>query len=151
MKLPAYFAQYGRREPVTRRHTPYAFAHGSPEREIWEILQDNPEQLMRAMKSMEMVQQFIPLAGIYDFGWVEAMIAEQHERPIFVDVGGGKGHAIKAILKENPFIPSERVILQDRDEVIEQVTTLKDPELQGVQLQVHDFHKAQPVKSEPAS
>ncbi|WYZ46764.1 hypothetical protein EsH8_IX_000989 [Colletotrichum jinshuiense] len=145
MKLPAYFAQYGRREPVTRRHTPYAFAHGSPEREIWEILQDNPEQLMRAMKSMEMVQQFIPLAGIYDFGWVEAMIAEQHERPIFVDVGGGKGHAIKAILKENPFIPSERVILQDRDEVIEQVTTLKDPELQGVQLQVHDFHKAQPV------
>ncbi|OHF03869.1 O-methyltransferase [Colletotrichum orchidophilum] len=147
LKLPEYFEQYGRREPATRRHTPYAFAHGQPEKEVWEIHQENPEQVKRFMKGMEMVQQFIPLAGIYDFSWVEAKLSEQHDRPILVDVGGSKGHVIKAIMKENRFLPADRIILQDRDEVIEQVAKLKDPELEGVQLQVHDFHKAQPVKN----
>ncbi|KXH60270.1 O-methyltransferase [Colletotrichum salicis] len=147
MGLPKYFEEYGRREPATRRHTPYAFSHGQPEMEVWEIHQENPAQVKRFMEVMEMVQQFIPLAGIYDFGWVETKLSEQHDRLILVDVGGSKGHAIKAIMKENPFLPADRIILQDRDEVIEQVAELKDPGLDGVQLQVHDFHKAQPVKN----
>ncbi|KAL2875661.1 hypothetical protein SGCOL_009123 [Colletotrichum sp. CLE4] len=147
MGLPKYFEEYGRREPATRRHTPYAFSHGQPEKEVWEIHQENPAQVKRFMEVMAMTQQFIPLAGIYDFGWVETKLSEQHDRPILVDVGGSKGHTIKAIMKENPFIPADRIILQDRDEVIEQVAELKDPGLDGVQLQVHDFHKAQPVKN----
>ncbi|KAJ0297089.1 uncharacterized protein N0V96_009820 [Colletotrichum fioriniae] len=147
LKLPEYFAQYGRREPATRRHTPYAFSRGQPEKEIWEIHQENPEQVTRFMGVMETVQSFIPLAGIYDFSWVETKLSEQHDRPLLVDVGGSKGHAIKAIMKENPFIPADRIILQDRDEVIQQVVELKDSGLDGIDLQVHDFHKAQPVKN----
>lgn len=103
------------------------------------------------MKGMEMAQKFVPLEGIYDFGWVESKLSEGSDRPIFVDVGGSKGHAIKAILEENPFLPAERVILQDRDEVIEQVAALKDPGLEHVKLQVHDFHAEQPVKSKFAN
>ncbi|GKT67067.1 O-methyltransferase [Colletotrichum tofieldiae] len=147
LKLPEYFAQYGRREPATRTHTPYAFTYGKPEKEVWELHEENPEQVKRFMKSMEMVQQFIPLEGIYDFSWVKAKLLEEHNRPIFIDVGGSKGHAIRAILKENPFIPAERVVLQDRDEVIEQVAALKDPGLESVKLQAHDFHTEQPVKN----
>ncbi|KZL78466.1 O-methyltransferase [Colletotrichum tofieldiae] len=147
MQLPEYFAQYGRREPATRTHTPYAFTYGKPEKEVWELHEENPEQVKRFMKSMEMVQQFIPLEGIYDFSWVKAKLLEEHNRPIFIDVGGSKGHAIRAILKENPFIPAERVVLQDRDEVIEQVAALKDPGLESVKLQAHDFHTEQPVKN----
>ncbi|KAK1525701.1 O-methyltransferase [Colletotrichum costaricense] len=147
LKLPEYFEQYGRREPATRQHTPYAFSRGQPEKEIWEIHQENPAQVKRFMGVMEMVQSFIPLAGIYDFGWVETKLSEQHDRPLLVDVGGSKGHAIKAIMKENPFIPADRIVLQDRDEVIQQVVELKDSGLDGVHLQVHDFHEAQPVKN----
>ncbi|KAK1725187.1 O-methyltransferase [Colletotrichum acutatum] len=147
LKLPEYFEQYGRREPATRRHTPYAFSRGQPEKEIWEIHQENPAQVKRFMGVMETVQSFIPLVGIYDFGWVETKLSEQHDRPLLVDVGGSKGHAIKAIMKENPFIPADRITLQDRDEVIQQVVELKDSGLDGVHLQVHDFHKAQPVKN----
>ncbi|TQN63880.1 Methyltransferase fsa4, partial [Colletotrichum shisoi] len=149
--LPEYFAKYGRREPATRAHTPYSFARGQPEKEIWELHRENPEQVKRFMKGMEMAQQFVPLGGIYDFGWVESRLSEGNNNPIFVDVGGGKGHATKAILEENPFLPAERVILQDRDEVIEQVAALKDPGLEHVKLQVHDFHAEQPVKSEFAN
>ncbi|OHW97709.1 o-methyltransferase [Colletotrichum incanum] len=147
LKLPEYFAQYGRREPATRTHTPYAFAHGKPEKEVWELHKENPEQVKRFMKGMEMVQQFIPLEGIYDFSWVKEKLLEERNRPIFVDVGGSKGHAIRAILKENPFISADRVVLQDREEVIEQVTALKDPALERVTLQTHDFHTEQPVKN----
>ncbi|KAJ0164647.1 Demethylsterigmatocystin 6-O-methyltransferase, partial [Colletotrichum tanaceti] len=149
LKLPEYFAKYGRREPATRTHTPYSFARGRPEKEIWELHQENPEQVKKFMKGMEMVQQFVPLGGIYDFGWVKSKLSEGNDNPIFVDVGGSKGHAIKAILEENPFLPAERVILQDRDEVIEQVTALKDPGLEHVKLQVHDFYAEQPVKNAP--
>ncbi|GKT46256.1 methyltransferase fsa4 [Colletotrichum spaethianum] len=147
LKFPEYFAQYGRREPATRTHTPYAFAYGKPEKEVWELHEEHPEKVKRFMKGMELVQQFIPLEGIYDFSWVEAKLLKEHNRPIFVDVGGSKGHAIKAILKENTFLPAERVVLQDRDDVIEQVTALKDPELERVKLQVHDFYTEQPVKN----
>ncbi|KAK2002733.1 O-methyltransferase [Colletotrichum falcatum] len=147
LRLPEYFAIYGRREPATRVHTPYAFARGKPESEVWELQEEDPEQVKRTMKSMEMVQKFIPLEGIYDFTWVEAKLSEDRDRTIFVDVGGSKGHAIKAILKENPFIPGNRVVLQDRDEVIEQVVALKDPELERVNLQPHDFHTEQPAKN----
>ncbi|KAK1708570.1 O-methyltransferase-domain-containing protein [Colletotrichum lupini] len=147
LKLPEYFEQYGRREPATRQHTPYAFSRGQPEKEIWEIHQENPAQVKRFMGVMEMVQSFIPLTGIYDFGWVATKLSEQHDRPLLVDVGGSKGHAIKAIMKENPFIPADRIVLQDRDEVIQQVVGLKDSGLDGVHLQVHDFHEAQPVRN----
>ncbi|KAK1474756.1 O-methyltransferase [Colletotrichum cuscutae] len=147
LKLPEYFEQYGRREPANRQHTPYAFSRGQPEKEIWEIHQENPAQVKRFMGVMEMVQSFIPLTGIYDFGWVETKLSEQHDRLLLVDVGGSKGHAIKAIMKENPFIPADRIVLQDRHEVIQQVVGLKDSGLDGVHLQVHDFHEAQPVRS----
>ncbi|KAK1966839.1 O-methyltransferase [Colletotrichum sublineola] len=147
LKLPEYFALYGRREPTTRTHTPYAFARGKPESEVWQIHEENPEQVKRTMKAMEMAQHFVPIEGIYDFSWVEAKLSEEAERPIFVDVGGGKGHAIKAILKENSFLPAERVILQDRKDVIEQVAALKDPGLERIKLQAHDFHTEQPTKN----
>ncbi|KAK2028657.1 O-methyltransferase [Colletotrichum zoysiae] len=147
MKLPEYFAQYGRREPATRTQTPYAFAHGKPESEVWELHEENPEHVKKLMKRMEISQQVIPLVGIYDFSWVEAKLSEDHVRPLFVDVGGSKGHAIKAILEDNPFLPADRMVLQDRAEVIEQVSALKEPGLERVKLQVHDFHNEQPAKN----
>ncbi|KAF4922818.1 Methyltransferase fsa4 [Colletotrichum viniferum] len=146
LKLPEYFIEYGRREPVTRLHTPHAYSHGQPDRDIWEIQKENPQRMKRFMAAMDLLQKFIPLVGMYDFSWVKSKLAEDKDRVILVDVGGGKGHAIKAILNENPFIPAERVVLEDRDEIIEEVAALTEPELKGVQLQVHDFHKPQPVK-----
>ncbi|KAF4487666.1 Methyltransferase fsa4 [Colletotrichum fructicola Nara gc5] len=124
----------------------YFIDHGQPDRDIWEIQKENPQRMKRFMAAMDVLQRFIPLVGMYDFNWVKSKLAEDKDRVILVDVGGGKGHAIKAILNENPFIPAERVVLEDRDEIIEEVAALTEPELKGVQLQVHDFHKPQPVK-----
>ncbi|KAK1566189.1 uncharacterized protein LY79DRAFT_104488 [Colletotrichum navitas] len=70
LKLPDYFALYGRHEPATRTHASYASARENPESEVWELYGENPEQIKGAMQRMEMPQQFIPLEGIYDFSWV---------------------------------------------------------------------------------
>ncbi|KAK2042033.1 O-methyltransferase, partial [Colletotrichum somersetense] len=147
LKLPEYFAQYGRREPATRTHTPYAFARGKPESEVWELHEENPEHVKKFMKRMDISQQVISLVGIYDLSWVEAKLSVDHDRPIFVDVGGSKGHAIKEILEDNPILPVDRMILQDRAEVIEQLSALKQPSLERFKLQAHDFHNEQPAKN----
>ncbi|KAF6827993.1 O-methyltransferase [Colletotrichum musicola] len=147
LKLPEYFLQYGRVEPATRLNTPHAFAAGQPEKEIWEIHAQNPKRMKQFMMGMEMVQSYIPVVGIYDFSWVKSKVFPGEDRVLLVDVGGGKGHITKAILKENPFIPAERVALEDRGEVIKEVIALDDPDLRGVRLQVHDFHQPQPIKN----
>ncbi|TDZ40777.1 Methyltransferase fsa4 [Colletotrichum trifolii] len=146
-RMPDYFEQYGRREPAGRLHTPHAFSHGQPDKDIWEIQKQNPERMKRFMKAMEVTQNWAPLVGIYDFKWIEPRLSEDKNRVVLVDVGGGKGHAIKAILDENPFLPADRMVLEDRDEIIAEVAALKEPELKSVRLQVHDFHQPQPVKN----
>jgi len=100
------------------------------------------------MKAMLPLEQSMPITGMYDFSWVVAWSQGQphSDRPLFVDVGGGKGQAIKAIHKENPGLPLSRCILQDLPEVIDTVETLDDPEMREVKKMAIDFHREQPVK-----
>lgn len=100
------------------------------------------------MRAMAPIEERMPIAGIYDFGWVVAQVRQDptSTRPLFVDVGGGRGHAIIAIRNEFPGLPINRFILQDRPEVIDAGKALDDPDLRGVQRMVIDFHKEQPVQ-----
>ncbi|TDZ33993.1 Methyltransferase fsa4 [Colletotrichum spinosum] len=149
MKLPQYHAHYGRREPVMQNHTPFSFGHEQPDKTVWEIAHQDPRRLKRAMDTMDICQDGPTIAGVYDFGWVSDVVAKEGDasRVLFVDVGSGKGHVTKAILEQNKFIPRERTVLQDREDVMEQVASLRDPGLTGVRLQSHDFHDEQPIKN----
>jgi hypothetical protein len=146
--LPQYFRKYGRKEPLTENHVPVTFGNGTPELTYYEILRDDPHRRERFMKAMLPLEQSMPIAGIYDFSWVAAWSqAQPHsDRLLFVDVGGGKGQAIKAIHKENPGLPLNRCLLQDLPEVIDTVKTLDDPEMREVKKMAIDFHREQPVK-----
>jgi hypothetical protein len=102
-------------------------------------------------RAMGPIEAKMPIAGIYDFTWLiekaqQDTTDEAKARAVFVDVGAGKGQAIVAIRKEFPGLPLERIILQDRPEVVEAVKKLDDENLRGVQTIPIDFHKAQPVK-----
>jgi hypothetical protein len=111
------------------------------------MLQHDPVWMQRFMRAMAPIEERMPISGIYDFGWLVAKVKEDttSERPVLVDVGAGRGHAIKAIRGEFPDLPIERFVLQDRPEVVEAGKALDDPLLRGVQRQVIDFHEAQPV------
>lgn len=147
-QYPNYFDTYGRKEPETLNHVPGTFAYGHPEWNFYEMLEHNPDRMRRFMRAMAPIEERMPIAGIYDFSWAVAAAEADpaSERPLFVDVGGGRGHAIKAIRAEYPGLPISRFVLQDRQEVIEAGKALDDPDLRGIQRMVIDFHKAQPLQ-----
>ncbi|KAF6828292.1 o-methyltransferase [Colletotrichum plurivorum] len=108
-----------------------------------------PLRLRRVMEAMGSVQLGPMVAASYDFGWVRGRVAEAEERDrvLFVDVGGGKGHVTKAVLAQNGFIPRRLAVLEDREEVVRAVAEAGEPGLEGVRLQGHDFHTEQPIKN----
>jgi len=68
--MPKYFKKYSRKEPKTMNHVPATFAYGHPEWSYYEMLQHDPERMQRFMKAMGLIEEKMPIAGIYDFGWV---------------------------------------------------------------------------------
>ncbi|OHW97999.1 o-methyltransferase [Colletotrichum incanum] len=146
--MPAFFEKYGRKEPQTLNHVPGTYAYGVPEYSYYEMLQHDPPRMQRFLRAMGPIEEKMPISGIYDFGWV-VKYAEEHpwsSRPLVVDIGAGRGQSIKAIYRENPGLPLERCVLQDRLEVVAAVKELDDETMRLVQKQVIDFHKEQPVK-----
>jgi hypothetical protein len=147
-RFPEYFQKYGRKEPQTINHVPNTFAYNCPDMGYYEMLEHDPPRMKRFMPAMAAIESRMPIAGIYDFGWLVAQ-AEANpgaERPLFVDVGGSKGQAIVAIHREFPNLPLKRFVLEDRPEVIKEVEIINDENLRPVKKIGIDFHKDQPVK-----
>lgn len=148
-KMPEYFEQYGRKEPQTTNHVPASFAYGKPELSFYELLGSDEAWVGSFLKGMAHVESRMPVtAGIYDFSWLaaEAGLHPDSGRAVLVDVGGGKGGAIRAIHREFPALPIHRFVLEDRPETLEAGRLLDEPELAGVRRVALDFHKDQPVK-----
>lgn len=146
---PAFFTKYGSKEPKDETYNPLAFANGFDGRKkYWEIFAGRGGEFMAEFgESMEELQKVLPITGIYDFSWVGQYAKDNIARPLIVDVGGGQGHILRAILAETPEIPPGRCILQDRIEVIQKVeTAANDSQTKQFQKMATDFHKEQPVK-----
>ncbi|KXJ91696.1 S-adenosyl-L-methionine-dependent methyltransferase [Microdochium bolleyi] len=154
---PKFFQAYGRKEPQTMNHVPSTFAYGCPEDSFYSMLQKDPERTERFGRQMRAMEINMPSAGIYDFSWLVKRVRQEEysmpllagtnrKRAIFVDVGGGMGQASKAIMAENPGLPSSRFVLQDRAEVLAKVEALGDEDLRDVSKMAVDFHADQPVK-----
>lgn len=147
-QFPRYFEKYGRKEPQTLTQVPTTFAYGHPELSYYDMLSLKPDMRKMFMKAMAPIEAKMPIAGIYNFDWLveKARDPSTADRAVFVDVGGGKGHAIEAIWNEFPDLPLNRFILQDRPEVIAEVKALDEAGLREVQKMVVNFHEGQPVK-----
>lgn len=153
-KMPEYFEQYGRKEPQTTNHVPMSFAYGRPDLSFYELLAEDEAWVGSFLKGMAHVESRMPVtAGIYDFSWLaaEARTHPDSGRAVLVDIGGGKGGAIRAIQREFPALPIHRFVLEDRPETLEAGLALlgegEEPdELAGVRRVALDFHKDQPVK-----
>lgn len=153
---PSYFSEYGRREPQSQTHTPSSFAWGRPELPIWDVIGANPEHKAvfgAAMKAMSFLSnaEVVGDKALYSLDWIAEEAAKgpaagEQSPPLLVDVGGGLGQMLKTILTALPSIPPARLVLQDREEVIEEARRIADPVLQGVVHMPHDFHQPQPVQ-----
>jgi hypothetical protein len=97
------------------------------------------------MDAMVRTQDF--LATSYDASWIaEGTDQLPADRALLVDVGGGAGQTLQAILSQTPGLAPERCVLQDRPEVIERSGRTEDLQLRRVQMMGMDFHQGQPVK-----
>lgn len=146
--MPAYFGKYGLKEPLGRYNTIMAFAAGTPEATVWEVMSREPERMVNFMQSMGTLEEAYTIVGSYNFGWVVKAATAAGDRAAVVDVGGGKGHAVKEICRRTPGLTIDRCVLEDLPDVLDKAKALNDPELQGVQMAPLDFHKEQPVKGE---
>lgn len=143
-RIDEYFRWNGRREPSGQSRNPLTFAYGDPDKFIWEVSYANPEQKNIFMRSQAAVQSFYPATGEYDFAWVrEAAVTADPDRVLFVDVGGGNGHAVKSI-SSTYSLPINRCVLQDMQSVIEEVSQAGAS--QDLRLMTIDLHREQPVQ-----
>ncbi|KAK3331726.1 S-adenosyl-L-methionine-dependent methyltransferase [Cercophora scortea] len=144
---PEYFDTYGRKEPVDKAHSPYAFGIGEPGKTIWEIWQSRPGMMATFIQGMRGANVFMNIRGVYDFSWIATEGAKHSpDRVLLIDVGGGSGHTLKYILSTVPGLPKSQCMLQDLPAVADAAEKLKDPEMDGVQFLGMDFHASQPVQ-----
>ena len=146
--MPKYFATYGLKEPTGLHHSILAFANGDPEATPWEVMNREPERMRNFMFSMDSFESAYPFLASFDLSPVLAKATESPQRAVLVDVGGGKGHALKAIAKATPGLPVGRCVLQDLPEVVEATRSLDDAEIKDAQMIGIDFHKEQPIKGQ---
>lgn len=151
---PEYFGTHGLAEPKKANVTPWGLSWGHPDKTNYEVFALFPEKALPFNASMKVGVADMPITGMYDFSWIGRYAAaanENSDRTLLVDVGGGMGQALKAILAENPDIPAERCALQDRPETIEEVEKEADAALAKVQKFGASFHGEEPVKGESAA
>jgi hypothetical protein len=145
MSMLPYFRQYGLAEPVGLYNTINAFALGDPNLTVWEHMNRNPEKMKNFMVAMEVMSKQLPTTGSYDYSWV--IDDKYSDRTLVVDVGGGKGHALDAIVKATPGLPMERCAVEDLDVVVTEAKAIAQGALSHAQFVTADFHKEQPIKS----
>ncbi|OJD29220.1 o-methyltransferase [Diplodia corticola] len=144
-KFPEYFRKYGRKEPLEPTHSPHGFGWGVPEKNFWDAC--TAERIAAVNISMQTLDQKLPVVGIYPFEWiVENADKVSPDAPLVVDVGGGKGQVLAQIKGKLPELPSERLVLQDREPTIKEAEESRPPQLKGARFMVHDFFQPQPVK-----
>lgn len=108
-------------------------------------MNQDPERGRIFMEAMKTAEAMMPMTGLYDYTWAKDEVVNNEERVVLVDVGGGKGHAVQAICDENGWLPRERCVVQDREDVVEQAKAMES-ELKGVKMMAHDFNTEQPIK-----
>jgi hypothetical protein len=148
-KWPGYFEKFGLKEPREGNYVPVTYAWGCEEKNFWEMLSEYPKRSKAFNLSMATLDEVLPVTGMYDYGWIGEYVKNgDPSRSLIVDVGSGKGQALKRILESCPAIPASRLVMQDRTIVIEEVEEFKDEALLDVKKIPHDFFKEQPVKGE---
>lgn len=145
---PEYFGTHGLAEPSKATVTPWGLSWGHPDKTNYEVFALFPDKALPFNASMKVGVADMPITGMYDFSWIgrHAAADKTGTRTLLVDVGGGMGQALKAILAENPDIPAGRCALQDRPETIEEVEKEADAALAEVQKFGASFHGEEPVK-----
>jgi len=145
--LPSYVATHSPEDIDNLLKTPWAYAHGVEGKSFYEGL-DGDAVLRKAFDvTMRVMAENTQFRGIFPFKKVkEDVIGKEgvKERAFIVDVGGGKGQALRVIAEECGGFGGMRGVLQDLESVVKVVERDRLPE--EVETMVYDAFTEQPVK-----
>lgn len=110
----------------------------------YEAIEEDPVVSDTWHKAMIMVEMSQPISGMFPFHSMEAAVKAEPQRAFVVDIGGGRGNALVAMMQECGGTYGAKMILQDMREVL----AGKDPvRIEKVENMPHNFWDEQPVKS----
>lgn len=135
--LPRYLAKTGYTESMDSVRSNFADKHGLP---IWDFLGQHPDYAANFAAFMASLVSFrTNWTDIYNT--TELVAGWDFSSALLVDIGGSRGIDIGLFREKHPFVPPEKLVLQDLPEVLQSVN-IGD----GVQVMAYDFFTPQPVQ-----
>jgi hypothetical protein len=137
--VPSILQSNGCRSPVGRSENAAVRLWGEL---CFEMMTENEEMRTQFASAMSAQEDLPPeMYPEFPFGEYAVKRSRDDDAVTIVDVGGGVGHVLKAILQQNPGLPG-RVVVQD----VAPVVALVSPNVKGFDIMTHDFFEPQPVK-----
>ncbi len=142
-----YFGTNGWQEPESSKRTPLGLCYGYPDKSIYDVMPLLPGKRAAIFNAaMANTINEMKVVGYYDFSWIATHGESDPARTLIVDVGGGKGQALKAIIQENPSIPPQRCVLQDQATAINEAISEDDTIIKDISKVISNFFEPQLIK-----
>lgn len=142
LTLHSYLHDFGSAVPTSYTYTPHAKHNDMLGKTFWEILDSDPRRVQTFNTCLQFFSGMHPVVAMFPFSKA-LKDGNSPRRPLLVDIGGGRGQAIR-LFREGCADLQGECVLQDRPEVI---SDIKEEELQGITRMAHDFFTEQPVKN----
>lgn len=142
--LPAYAKVHVPSDLYDLRKSPFAFMAGHEGKTYYEVISLDPEERNLWNHMLQNMEKGFPIVDMFPFPSLREKAEAEPERPVIVDVGGGRGQALRAIMEHCGGKFGGKWILQDLPIVIE---SLKEDEHPDIEPMAYDIFTPQPVKS----
>ena len=139
--MPEFLRETKHQNPVDNDHGPFQYAFKT-DQGVWAYISERPQRLNAFNTFMEGQREgrapwfnHFPVEDSFDNE------SNHADAVLIVDVGGGRGHDMKAFKKAFPD-QRGRLIVQDLPTTIDEIQDL----MPGVEAMKHDFFTPQPIK-----
>ncbi|KAI1197676.1 S-adenosyl-L-methionine-dependent methyltransferase [Nemania serpens] len=143
--LPEFLRETEYANVTDGANCPWYLGHQT-DKQAFEWVKERPDVMGHFMSWMVSQREGLPMfLDVINFEEEFAGPGVNESTPIFVDVGGALGHQCIALRQKYPGLVG-RIILQDREEIIQQVKVQPIPGFEGIETQSYDFFTPQPIK-----
>ena len=132
-------------EPDDQSYNPFTWSRGQDGKTVWEIMAQTNALDIFQMALSTMDKKFPPV-GFFDFA---SLATPDDTRDILVDVGGGIGRTLSAIINSSPELQKipQRFVLQELESPARQAE--KSGVLpKGARVMIHSMFEEQPIKGQ---
>ncbi|KAL9625333.1 MAG: hypothetical protein Q9160_000396 [Pyrenula sp. 1 TL-2023] len=141
LRLGQYLEEHGLTDVHTYNAAPYSWAHGEPNLSFFEVLSKYPHRMEAFSRGLALWETAHPVVGLFPFELLRS--GNRPDRPLMVDVGGGRGLSLLAVRAAYPELQGE-LILQDQEDVLQAIS---GADLPNVTKMPHDFFRPNPAQN----